>query len=61
MGNYIKIEKKHQTREKAFLNNICSNTTQYFTLPHFFTREKDTKLKEAMMLKKFHNRAKNFS
>ena len=26
-----KLKKSHQIREKAFVNNICSNTTQYFT------------------------------
>ena len=36
-----KLKKSHQIREKAFVNNICSNTTQYFTVPYFFTREFD--------------------
>ena len=34
-----KLKKSHQIREKAFVYNIYSNTTQYFTVPYFFTRE----------------------
>ena len=39
-----KLKKSHQIREKAFVNNICSNTTQYFTVPYFFTREQKFEL-----------------
>ena len=34
-----KLKKSHQIREKAFVYNICSNTTEYFNVPYFLTRE----------------------
>ena len=34
-----KLKKSHQNKEKAFVNNMCSNITEYFTVPYFFTRE----------------------
>ena len=34
-----KLKKSHQIREKAFVNNICLNATEYFTVPYFFTIE----------------------
>ena len=34
-----KLKKSHQITEKTFVNNICSSTTKYFTVPYFLTRE----------------------
>ena len=45
-ASILKLKNSHQIREKAFVNNICSNNTQYFTVLYFLTREKYIKIEK---------------